>query len=193
VDELLPLATADPDPTVRAQAIRAIADVADPILVHDALDAGRGDQELAARLARLAHTDPDGRVQLEVLIALRRLKWSGAPQWLAAMNPRQEPAWEHAAMQLLRGCDNWPAVLSLLDQDGDPGSPHTLRPLVLRSLAEQAVPAVVDGLIQRLAHESNADERRKLADLLTRVHRRSGPWTSADRTAGDRQRLAARG
>ena len=57
IDELVELARSDPDPRVQAQAVRAVADLADPVLTRHRLAGGPGDAELAARLAALA----DGR------------------------------------------------------------------------------------------------------------------------------------
>jgi putative membrane-bound dehydrogenase-like protein len=173
VARLFEIASRDPVASVRAQAIRAIADVTDPILVHDRLDGGRGDQELAARLAELSDREDDGRVKLEVLIALRRLKWEDAPHWLASTITRTEPAWTHAAMQLLRGCDNWPGVLTLLDRPTESG----LRTIALRAIAEEAELAIADGVVERLGKESDPTRRRQLADALTRLHRKPAPWT----------------
>src|SRR5262249_45363821 len=79
IAELIRIAGTDPDPGVRVQAVRAIADLADPVLVKHKLDAGRGDGELARRLALLAeHREP--RVLLELVIALGRLRWADTPR-----------------------------------------------------------------------------------------------------------------
>src|SRR5262249_35867476 len=51
---LFGLARSDPEPRVQAQAVRALADLADPVLVGGRLDARPGDADLAARLAVLA-------------------------------------------------------------------------------------------------------------------------------------------
>src|SRR5207253_6284964 len=67
---------------LRVQAIRAAADLADPILVKHKLDAGRGDVKVAECLANLPERD-DPRIRLEIAIALGRLRWEGAPAWLA--------------------------------------------------------------------------------------------------------------
>ena len=75
IEPLLAIAESDPEPSVRAQAVRAIADLADPVLVRHRLDAGPGDAELAARLAALGNGQ-DRRVELEVIIALGRLRWA---------------------------------------------------------------------------------------------------------------------
>ena len=46
------IAETDPEPSVRAQAVRAVADVADPVLTKHRLDAGPGDASLAQRAWR---------------------------------------------------------------------------------------------------------------------------------------------
>ena len=62
IEPLLAIAESDPEPSVRAQAVRAIADLADPVLARHRLDAGPGDAELAARLAALSQgTGSPGR------------------------------------------------------------------------------------------------------------------------------------
>jgi putative membrane-bound dehydrogenase-like protein len=178
VEELFEVATGDPDPSVRAHAIRAIADVADPVLAQHRLNAGRGDQELADRLARLADRVADGRVTLEVLIALRRLQWKDAPQWSASTTTVTDHTLAHAAMQLLRSCDNWPGVMSLLDRaEPADGMATNVRTIALRAIAEQAETVVVDGLISRLHTEVHPGRRRQLVDALTRVQRKPAPWT----------------
>src|SRR5205823_5243456 len=114
-----------------------------------------------------------------IVIALGRLRWPEAPAWLretirAADTMRaKDPAILHAAMQTLRRSGNWPAVLKLLDEaDGVP-----IRAVALRAIADRAEPAIVDGLIERLAREPSAVRRREYADALTRVYKRPGPWT----------------
>src|SRR5262245_5349407 len=55
-----------------------------------------------------------------------------------------------------------------------------LRRIAMRALADQAEPEVVDAMIERLGPEApaatGASRRRQYADLLTRVHRKPGPW-----------------
>ena len=43
IDELVELARSDPDPRVQAQAIRAVADLADPVLARHRIASGPGD------------------------------------------------------------------------------------------------------------------------------------------------------
>ena len=171
VDELVELARSDPDPRVQAQAIRAVADLADPVLTRHRLASGPGDGTLAARLAGMAE-GRDPRVTLEVTIAVGRLRWAGTPAWLRKTLRRPDAALAHAAMQALRRSGNWPAVLALLD---GPDSAPT-RALAVRALADRAEPVVVDGLIARLEAETRPDRRRQYADLLTRVYKKPGPW-----------------
>jgi len=111
-------------------------------------------------------------VMFEVIVALGRLRWSAAPEWLKANLGTPDPILAHAAVQTLRRSQNWSAVLQWLDTPGN----GVLRPIALRALAGQADVDAVDGLIRRL--ESSHDPRRRLeyADLLARVHRKPGPW-----------------
>lgn len=171
IDEVFDVAKSDADVRVRIQAIRAIADLADPVLARHKLSAGRGDAVLAARLAGLAEGG-DSRLQREIVIALGRLRWTETPTWLTKHLGKLDPAFAHAAQMALRNADNWPEVLKLLDHPrADP-----LRTIAQGALAGQYEGAIVDGLIERLRTEASAARRRAYADLLTRVHRKPGPW-----------------
>jgi putative membrane-bound dehydrogenase-like protein len=171
IDELLHLAGSDPEPGVRAQAVRAVADLADPVLTRHRLDAGPGDAGLAERLAALGKGQ-DGRVLLEVVIALGRLRWAGAPDWLRQNLGQPDAALAHAAMQTLRRSTNWSSILKLLDEP----AAVPLRAVALRAVAERFEPAVVDGLIDRLRSEPAAARRQEYADALIRVYKKPGPW-----------------
>jgi putative membrane-bound dehydrogenase-like protein len=168
---LFGLAERDPEPRVRAQAVRALADLTDPVLVARRLDAGPGDAAAAERLAAVGRGQ-DPRVVLEVLVALGRLRWDGTPGWIRANLPPLDPALAHAAQQALRASRNWPAVLALLDEpDAAP-----VRAVALRALAWQAEAAVADGLIDRLKREADPRRRREYADLLARAWKKPAPW-----------------
>ena len=171
LDSLFDLAANDSDARVRAQAVRAIADLTDPILQQDRLDAGRGDAKVAARLARLGNDAPR-QLKFEVIIALGRLKWAGLPNYLRKSLRKPDAAMNHAAMQALRRCDAWGQVVKLLD------APNTnpVKALARWAVAGQADPVVVRGLIQRLAVEKDVRLLRRYADHLTRVHRKPVPW-----------------
>ncbi len=167
IDDLLRLARSDVEPVVRAQVVRAIADLADPVLAQHRLDAGPGDADLATRLAELGKRQDD-RVRREVIIALGRLRWQGTPDWLAQYLGEPDAALAHAAQQALRRVQNWPALLKLLDTP--------LRAIALRAAAERYEPQMIDGLIQRLGTEAAPARRREYAETLTRVYKKPGPW-----------------
>jgi putative membrane-bound dehydrogenase-like protein len=170
-EDLLRLARSDPEPAVRTQAVRAVADLADPVLTRHRLDAGPGDPELAARLAALGEGQTS-QVLLEVVIALGRLRWAGTPDWIRQHLATPDAALAHAAMQALRRSRNWPAVLKLIDPRPD----TAIRAVALRALAERFEPQVVDGLVERLRTERDGDRRRAYAEALTRVYKKPGPW-----------------
>ena len=175
IDELLRLASTTPSSRVATQAVRAVADLVDPVFVTGQLDAVRGDETIAQRLAKLAtQASPD--VLREVVVTLGRLRWKRLPIWLSETlgSPvALDPALEHAGSQALRRADNWPAVLQLLDAP-DTGA---VRLLALRAAADQSKVEVVDGLLRRLSGESSAERRRDYAHLLARVYKRPAPWT----------------
>jgi putative membrane-bound dehydrogenase-like protein len=172
INDLVRLATSDPEASVRAQAVRAVADLADPVLIRHQLNAGPGDAAFAERLAALGKGQ-DSRVLLEVIIALGRLRWAGLPDWLTQNLAKPDAALAHAALQALRRSENWSAILQLLDEpDGAP-----MRTIALRAVAERFEPTVVDGLIERLRTEPVAARRREYADALTRACKKPGPWT----------------
>src|SRR5262249_44137010 len=128
VNDLFSLIKSDPEPRVQVQAIRAIADLTDPVLVQHRLDAGPGDAEAAKKLANLG-TGRDPRVIREIVVALGRLRWPEAPQWISKNLGKTDVALEHAAMQALRRSQNWGAILKLLDGN------EPIRELALRSLS----------------------------------------------------------
>jgi hypothetical protein len=181
--DLVQLARADASPRVRAQAVRALADLYDPVLAQHRLDAMPLDDAPARRLAELAERQPPV-VLFELLIAAGRMRWAGLPGWLDTHRHlfppavlRSNSALAHAAMQALRRSANWDAVLGLLDgPDDDP-----LRALALHALADQAVPQIVDGLFSRIRSADNSRRREQYADALARVHRR--PGTAAARSS----------
>jgi putative membrane-bound dehydrogenase-like protein len=175
IEPLLEVAASDPEASVRAQAVRAIADLADPVLVHHRLDAGPGDQKLATRLADLAERQ-DPQVKLEIVVALGRLRWHSIAGWLKANLTNPDAALAHAAMNALRQSGNWPAVLNLLDApDNDP-----LRGIALQAVAGQYDVGLVDGLLLRLSRQEDMVRQREVADGLARVYKKPGPWVYWD-------------
>lgn len=171
IEELLTMAESDPQGPVRAQAVRAIGDLTDPRLLQHRLDAGPGDAAIAARLAVLAQNQ-DPRVLLEVVTCLGRLQWNGTPTFLKNQLRQPDAALAHSAQQALRRCNNWPTVLTLLDEP----SSSPIHNIALRAIANQAQTVVVDGLIDRLRGDSDPQRRQRYAEALARVHQRPGPW-----------------
>ena len=167
VPRLLDLAANDASPRVRAQAVRALADLADPNLTTP-----QPDGTVAESLVALGGQGQDPRVVLETVIALGRLRLSGLPDWIGENLKDTDTAIAHAAMQALRRSKNWPAILKLLDRpDSDP-----VRTLALRALADEAESVLANGLMARLQSDDNATRRKEYADALTRIHRKPGPW-----------------
>jgi putative heme-binding domain-containing protein len=172
VPELLALAKSDVDPRVRAQAVRAIADLREPTPGASAIHLALEDAELARALSRLA-IGQEPPVFLEVVVALGRLRWEGAPGWLRDHLENPDAALAHAAQQTLRCANNWPAVLALLDEPEQ----RPIHRIALAAVAGRADAVIVDRLIDRLRAEKNPERRRAYADALTRVHKKPGPWT----------------
>jgi putative heme-binding domain-containing protein len=175
IERLLTIAKSDPEPQVRAQAVRAIADLSDPVLARHRLDAGPGNIELAAHLAALGYGQ-ERRVELEIIIGLGRLRWSGTAGWLKEGYDRPDAAVSHAAMQAIRRSSNWPAVLTLLDA---PAS-LPLRRIALLAVSRQYDAGLVDGLLARLSRERDAVRLREFAECLARVYKKPGPWVYWD-------------
>ncbi len=171
IDVLFQLAHSDNDPRVRAQAIRAIADLSDPILAEHRIAARHGDVKIAERLVGL-DVDSDPRILLEVVIALGRLRWPGATVWLHQhITKNADETVMHAAMQTIRRSANWPDTFAILD---DPQA--AVRPSARRAIAEQTETAIVDNLLERLQTKQPL-QRREYADLLSRVYMDREPWT----------------
>lgn len=170
VNMLFNVAASDSDARVRAQAIRAIGDLTDPILQNDRISSRPGDHRIAERIAEIVGRADPG-VLLEAMIVMRRLQWSEAPGWIARHLSVQDPALDHAAQQLLRNAANWPAVDRLLDD-----SPR-LRRIALQTILEQRDCVVADQLINRLRNDGNAENRREYADVLAGMARKTEPWT----------------
>lgn len=173
LDVLFALAEKDKDTSVQAQALRAIADLSDPVLITHRLDARDGDGAIAQRIAKLIGNDRcDLRVQLEGIVALGRLCWMQAPGFLHQTLKDPDPALAHAAQWSMRQSANWPVLLKLLDE---PKS-DAIRAIALRAVAGQFDEQIADGLIARLRDEPGSSRRLDYADLLTRIHRKPGTW-----------------
>ncbi len=179
-EELTAIAHSESDARVIVQAVRAIADCIDPVLLENRLNAEAADLQVGVRLEGLFRDNPhDEQVAREVVIALSRVKYVGGPilmryhlyQW------DLDSALSHAVVHILRRCSSTDAVFELLDiPPGSGPAAKKLRKLALLALAEQADSDVVDGLIERLAAEPLAERRIEYIDLLSRVARLPAPW-----------------
>ncbi|MCH2203256.1 MAG: HEAT repeat domain-containing protein [Fuerstiella sp.] len=167
---LFDLATSDSDPRVRAQAVRAIGDLTDPVLVNNRINSAHGDPDISRRVAEIAN-DADPRIILEALLVMRRLTWAAAPEWMADHLSIDDPAVAHASQQTLRNCSNWSAVVRLLDDV------PRFRKVVLHAIAELRIGFLAEQLIQRVEQAENPEHRREYADALTRIVRKTAPWT----------------
>jgi putative membrane-bound dehydrogenase-like protein len=169
--DVLDLANSDTEPRVRAQAVRALVDLMDPVLSRHRLDAAPLDAEVTKILADMV-SQRDDRVRLELIVALGRCRWAGAPDWLHKHLGTPDAALAHAAMQTLRRSQNWPALLKLLDEpDTSP-----IRAIALRAVSGQSETVIVDGLLDRLKIEKTTTGKQQYADALTRVHKKPAPW-----------------
>jgi putative membrane-bound dehydrogenase-like protein len=175
IEPLLAIAGSDPELSIRAQAVRAIADLADPLIARHRLDAGPGDSELAGRLAALGKGQ-EGRLACEIIVALGRLRWPLIADWLKENLKQPDAALSHAALYALRQSCNWPAVVNLFDAPDD----DVLRDIALRAAGGQYDAGLIDGLLENFTREKDAARLRDCADILPRVHRKPGPWVYWD-------------
>ena len=182
-EEFFKLARLRFSPRVRVQAIRALADLHDPILSEHRLNAGAGDVSIAERLAELADWG-DVDATREIIVALGRLRWESTADWLARSWNVSDAALAHAVQQAFRKSGQWLHLLGLaggaFDFTPEKGVPKPIDfgEVAIRALADQPVNDVVDELRDRLQFEPNVKRRLAFADLLSRVHRKPpAQWT----------------
>ncbi|MFN0018770.1 MAG: HEAT repeat domain-containing protein [Pirellulaceae bacterium] len=174
IEQLLKIAEEEKgDERIRAQAVKAVADLVDPVLANHRLDAPPGDAGIAERLAKIRRGSR-GPLLLEALTALGRLKWAPLAEHLQKFHV-SDSAQLHAAAKALRRAGNWPATLRLLDSED---RYHWV--FALQALADIPDPVIVDGLIERLEKKEHADRHRLYADALTRVYKKPAPWVYWD-------------
>ena len=171
IEGLFWLTQNDPDERVRVQAMRAIGDLTDPVLVKHRLNAGRGDQKMAERIALVARKNTRWGLDFDAVILFRRMHWQGTAKWVAERLHSDNGHRLHAAQQALRYSDDWPAVVELLS-----GSDRSHR-VALRAVAEQRVPFIADQLIKHLERSDNPRHRMHYAEALARIVRKEPPWT----------------
>ncbi|MFM9966499.1 MAG: HEAT repeat domain-containing protein [Planctomycetaceae bacterium] len=199
-DDLFDLAGSTSDRRLQTQAIRALADLHDPVLVGHRLDAGPGDVNVVKRLMGLVGRR-NHHLTLEIVVAIGRMNSAQAPVWMSQNLALMDPVLAHATQQTLRRCGDRLAVLRLLDGrspeppalidknidkklmsdftkklKGDleqkPLPSVSLRTAALRALKDQPEAAIVDGLVDRLRSERDSIRRLEYAYVLCRVHRK---------------------
>lgn len=152
------------EPTIRAWAIRALADREDQL-------AGVPSEPVVAGLR-----DADPRVKREAAVAAARL---GRPENAAAIVPLLGDAdvvIAHTAWQALARLKAWKECFAVLD-DAKASAPS--RANALHALQHMHETAVADGFIARLAKESDAVRRKGLITSLCRLDSVEGKWTGS--------------
>ncbi len=173
------------DATIAAWVIRALGDRADQIgnvparLLEDAVKStdARTRREAVAALGRwhgLTGVWADGGTPVPATLRTEYLERHS--QVLTARLTDSDPVVAHTAQQVLRQLRAPDAAFTLLDT---PGSSAAERTAALRLLQSMAEPAVVEGLIHRLAAERKAPNRAGLLTALCRLHFIEGPWKGA--------------
>lgn len=156
------LAVLTSDPTVREQALRAMAD-------NPAELAGVPVKPYLDSLK-----DPNHRVVLQALIGLQRLNVKdSAPAILAASRDWQDegvsPRLQHTAMQTLAALENIPATLTAVE------NPAT-RKLALLALERIHSMEVVGGLFSSFTKSSDPDQRFDILSALARLSFKEKEW-----------------
>ena len=153
------------DPTLAAWALRALTDD------ERTLNASAAVPPVLAALK-----SPDARTRKEALVAAARLASNFPAPNLADLVPLlvdTDATIAHTALRaliLLRASD---ACLAAVDRTDSP----SLREAALRVLRLLHEPAVVDGLLARLAKETDFTRRQGLLTALARLHFLEGKWT----------------
>ncbi|HEY2156673.1 MAG TPA: HEAT repeat domain-containing protein, partial [Isosphaeraceae bacterium] len=154
------LASAELIPEIREHALRALA---------DQLDRPR---DVPAETFAAETSSQDPRIRLQAAVGLARLGDSRHPRALVQLLTDPDPVVAHAAIKALvalKGTDDCLAVID--DPAAAAGRVGALR--VLQSIHETSV---VDGLLGRLASETNSGRRLGLIAALARLDHREGFW-----------------
>jgi len=155
------LVTLSQEPAIRAWAIRALADREDQL----------AEVPSATVVAGLKDADP--RVRRESAVAAARL---GRQENAAAIVPLlgdEDVVISHTAWQALARLKASKECFAVVD---DSGAPARSRANALHALQHMHEPAVVDGFIQRLAKEWDAERRKGLIASLCRLDMVEGEW-----------------
>jgi putative heme-binding domain-containing protein len=124
--------------------------------------------------------DPNPRVRLQAETALGHLGKTGAAEALLALTADSDYTVAHVAVQALRWLKASDVCLRALDSTSEKVKHGALR--VLQALYE---PAVVDGLLQRLA-TTDSELRHGLFNTLCRLDMQEAPYTDPNMWWGTR-------
>ena len=148
------------DPTIAAWALRALTDREDQL-------AGLSVQPVITALG-----SPDARTRREAIVSLTRL---GQPEHAPALAPLlgdADPIVAHTAMQALRRLDDGRICFGVID---DETAPAARRAGAFQVLGVSHRPAVVDGVLARLARTTDPLRRRPLLIALCRLSALENP------------------
>jgi glucose/arabinose dehydrogenase len=152
-------AAVDPDATVRALALRALADRQDQL-------AG-----VPVALFTRALSDPDAKVRVQAINGLVRMGARDEAVAIVPLTGDSDPALAHLAVNALVSLDASRAALGALD-----GASPAVRTGALRGLERMHEPWVARSLVERYRRESDAAARRDLFLALARLYNEEGTW-----------------
>ncbi|HEY8483243.1 MAG TPA: PVC-type heme-binding CxxCH protein [Longimicrobiales bacterium] len=150
----------DPDPLVRASALRALADRKGEL------------QDVPVDLFVRALSDPDPRVQLQAVHGLGRLGAREAADAIVPLLASSDRVVAFTAVETLVELGAVEAALKALDS----GSPAVAGG-ALRVLQRIHSPATVTALLERVRRAPDAQQRRRLLGALARLYHREAVWT----------------
>ncbi|MHC4880875.1 MAG: DUF7133 domain-containing protein, partial [Planctomycetota bacterium] len=149
------------DATIRAFAIRALADRAST------------QNNVPAAAISGGLSDDNARTRLESAVALARLNHiDAAPQIIGQLGD-DDPVIAHTAVQSLVRVKASEACFAAIDE---PGTSAAVRAGALRVLQSLHEISVVNGLLLRLEREDDARKRRGLLAALCRLYNIEGEW-----------------
>lgn len=151
------------DETIAAWALRALTD-------HEGQLANVSS---APAIAALKSTD--ARTRREAVVALVKLNQPGNAAAIAPLLGDEDPIVAHTAMQGLRKIDEGKVSIGVID---DAAASPASRAGAFHVLSALYRPAVVDGLIARLAKSADAGQRKPFLIVLCRLSTKENPdWS----------------
>jgi putative membrane-bound dehydrogenase-like protein len=112
------------------------------------------------------------RLKLESMVAIARVEKPELAPKVAALAGDPDPVIAHTAFRVLAALKAAKPCFDVLDTNASDAQ----RTGVLRALMRMHEPAVVDGLVSRLAAETQPARRKGLLGALCRLYFHEGPW-----------------